>query len=79
MKNELPDYHGGFAITYNEGHKGLALHKDDSQYTVNICLKNEAEGNQVVFNQSTTLSMIEDYMCVHPGAVPHRTQDLKKG
>ncbi len=35
-------HHGGFAITYNEGHRGLALHTDDSSYTVNMCLGSSA-------------------------------------
>lgn len=45
FKNPAPEPYFSFAITYNAGHKGLALHTDDSTYTVNLCLQSSAAGN----------------------------------
>ena len=52
---------------------------DDSTYTVNFCLKNQAEGNEVVFNEVVVIDPIEDYALVHSGKIPHSTNDLKEG
>lgn len=79
FSNKEPTYHGGFAITYNQGHKGLSLHKDDSQYTVNFCLSNKSEGNEVIFLSTIQVEMLEDYACIHPGGIPHQTEELKSG
>jgi hypothetical protein len=51
FKNPNPEPFFSFGISYNGGHKGLALHKDDSTYTVNFCLLNRATGNEVVFRE----------------------------
>lgn len=48
FKNPNPEPFFSFGITYNGGLKGLALHKDNSTYTVNLCLLNRATGNEVV-------------------------------
>jgi hypothetical protein len=45
FKKRDPKFFVGFGIVYNKGHKGLALHTDDSTYTVNFCLSNTASGN----------------------------------
>lgn len=55
FKNPNPEPFFSFGITYNGGHKGLALHKDDSVYTVNFCLLNEAVGNEVVFRETVSV------------------------
>lgn len=51
FKNKQPEPILTFGITYDSGHQELQLHFDDSTYTVNLCLRNSAEGNEVVFNE----------------------------
>ena len=79
FKRAEPELFASFAITYNTGHKGLSLHTDDSIYTVNFCLLNSAQGNEVVFNEMTTIEAVEDYTLIHSGNVPHYTNELVSG
>lgn len=79
FKQKHPELFASFAITYNQGHKGLNLHVDDSTYTVNFCLSNSAIGNQVVFNEHLEVDPIEDYALIHSGKLPHSTNPLKEG
>lgn len=71
--------HAAFSITYNQGHKALALHTDDSTYTVNFCLNNSAKGNEVVFNEIYGIEPVEDYALIHSGKLRHHTNDLLEG
>jgi hypothetical protein len=79
FKNDKPEPFFSFGITYNPGHKGLAMHKDDSTYTVNFCLRNSASGNEVVFNEMVTVPPMEDYATIHAGCLPHHTNELLEG
>lgn len=74
-----PELFASFGIAYDKGHKGLQLHVDDSDYTVNFCLSNSAVGNEVVFKEMVTVDPIEDFALVHSGKIPHHTNELTEG
>ena len=77
-----PEYYTGFSIIYNRIQRNLGLHRDDSLYTINMCLKSTAEENEVVFQinrREIVVPIEEDYMLIHYGNIPHYTRDLLSG
>lgn len=84
MYNHLhTNYYSGFSIYYDKFHnKKLDIHTDDSLYTMNLCLKNTAEDNEIVFdlgNKYITMPIKEDYMLIHLGNTPHFTNEISTG
>ena len=55
FKNKNPELFASFGIRYDQGHQGLSYHTDDSTYTINLCIKNQAKGNEVVFSEFITV------------------------
>jgi hypothetical protein len=79
---KYPSYYTSFGIHYNNSQKSLALHKDDSLYTINMCLQNSSENNEVVFeinNKQIPVDMKEDMMLIHLGSMPHSTNSITDG
>jgi hypothetical protein len=74
-----PELFASFGISYDQGHKGLQLHIDDSVYTINLCLHSTARGNEVVFNEMVVVDPLEDFALVHSGRMPHHTNELMEG
>lgn len=84
LNNNFPNFYTGFAFQYvNNGQNKLNLHTDDSLYTVNLCLENSSDNNEVVFLQSNgkeiPIYLKEDYMLIHLGNQPHYTNKLSDG
>jgi len=91
---KIPKYNGGFSLIYNDKFdKKLDLHMDDSIYTINMCIKSkDVEGSNVIFNGTKTncytheynpkdmcVPLTEDYMLIHLGDHPHRTEEIIEG
>lgn len=89
-----PSYSGGFSIIYNdENNTELEEHVDDSLYTVNMCIrKTHIDGNEIVFSGSKSncydktftnryqfVITEEDYVVIHMGNHPHKTNKLIEG
>ena len=82
IQQKNPKYSFGFGISYNESQKDLKLHIDDSLYTINMCIENSAEGNEIIFKvlgKNVIVPIKEDFMVIHFGDVPHYTKKLESG
>lgn len=80
---KCPKYYSGFGIVYDTySQKTLKLHKDDSFYTINMCLESTAEGNEVVFvcgDKEIPVNIKEDHMIIHLGNHAHFTNEITSG
>jgi hypothetical protein len=91
---KMPKYSGGFSLIYNNDFdKKLDLHIDDSIYTINMCIQSKnIEGSNIIFNGTKSnyitheynpkeICVIpsEDYMLIHLGNHPHRTEEIVEG
>lgn len=77
------------------GTRKLETHTDDSEFTVNICLENSSENNNLIFigNMKNKLypkikqyysdihidKLLKGDVLIHYGAHPHRVNELKSG
>lgn len=81
--NKYPHYYAGFGIYYSQNvQKNLDLHKDDSLYTINMCLENTSENNEIVFNinnKEIPVYLKEDMMLIHLGSQAHYTKSIENG
>lgn len=80
---KFPKFYSGFGIYYKKGiQESLKKHIDDSVYTINMCLQNDSENNEIVFESKgkfTIVHLKENLMVIHLGNMPHFTNSISSG
>ena len=78
--NNIIDIHA-FYIKYNNSlQKNLEKHRDDSTYTINLCLSNSSNEGKLIFDDIDYKYKHKECLgIIHPGSLYHHVEDIGVG